>query len=330
MSILSTAQMLSLIPELAHALSIDTSSELQAALDVAQPGDIIQLKSKIYVGQFKVRTSGTVSKPIRLIGSDQTVISGTSIEAGYGLHVTGSRWIFESLSIRQFKKGMIFDHASFNIVKNVSISNIGEEGIHFRAESTDNLVTSCKVSRTGLSDPGFGEGIYIGSAKNHWCEFSNCLPDKSDRNKIKHSTIWSTAAESIDIKEGTTGTWVENNTLDGAGLTGANSADSTIDIKGNSATILNNTIIRSSAPRSTVRPVAPQLSSSPSRVFLDALQVHARVIGWGNDTIFKGNIILSKVPGFGIWIDPKSSGAFVSCSNKAFKASRGLSNQNCE
>ena len=61
------------------------------------------------------------------------------------------------------------------------------------------------ISDTGLRRDKFGEGVYVGSAQSNWCKHSDCEPDESDRNVVEGNTIFDTGAESVDLKEGTTG-----------------------------------------------------------------------------------------------------------------------------
>ncbi|MCG8480760.1 MAG: hypothetical protein MI724_16830 [Spirochaetales bacterium] len=63
---------------------------------------------------------------------------------------------------------------------------------------------------------------------------------------IRNSTIGpNVTAEPFDIKEGTTGTIVENNVIYGSGVSGNNFADSHIDIKGSWAVVRYNTFYQS-------------------------------------------------------------------------------------
>ncbi|CAG2182125.1 unnamed protein product, partial [Oppiella nova] len=66
--------------------------------------------------------------------------------------------------------------------------------------------------------------------------------DKSDRNQVLNNKIGpGVTAECIDIKEGSCCGLIKGNTFDGSGLSGQNSADSWIDVKGDSYDIEGNT-----------------------------------------------------------------------------------------
>jgi hypothetical protein len=73
--------------------------------------------------------------------------------------------------------------------------------------------------------PGYGEGVYIGSAVSVTGFDYRC-----DRNKVLNCTFRGIAAEHIDVKEFTTGTEIGGCTFFGDGMTGENYAGSFIDI----------------------------------------------------------------------------------------------------
>ena len=141
------------------------------------------------------------------------------------------------------------------------MTDIGDEAIHLRNFSTDNVVSDNEISRTGLRREKFGEGVYIGTAVSNWCTISNCRPDRSDRNVVVGNRIDTTTAEAVDIKEGTTGGLVEDNVFDGSALSGA---DSWVDVKGTAWLIQGNT--GTASPR-------------------DGFQTHEILEGWGSQPV---------------------------------------------
>src|SRR5262249_43816436 len=150
------------------------------------------------------------------------------------------------------------DAASHNHLIGLSVSDLGQEGIHFRTGSSDNVLESSEVTNTGTKDPGFGEGVYIGTSKTQW----SGGPDPSDRNQILNNVIGpGVRAECLDIKEGTTGGKISGNHFDGADIAGVNSADSWVDVRGNGYTLSDNVGVNTPA---------------------DGFQVHVEVDGWGN------------------------------------------------
>ena len=143
------------------------------------------------------------------------------------------------------------------------------------------------------------------AAVNNWCQISDCEPDRSDGNLIVGNVISNTAAESIDIKEGTTGGVVQDNAFDGAGMRA--DADSWVDVKGNGWVVRDNhgTSARGSG-----------------------FEVHQQAPGWGLGNVFDGNTADVRGSGYGFELRPIADNR-VTCSNSAIDAARGLTNTTC-
>lgn len=301
------------IPESPSDIIVKTSSELTSALSEALPGDVIRVRSGLYSGKFKAFKSGTTASPIYIIGESGSILDAGSMSSGYGLEIRGSNLFISRLEIRNAKKGIILDGVENSILENLKVYNTGEEGIHFRTHSSNNILRNSEIFDIGLKNASYGEGVYIGSSTSNWCTYTDCEIDKSDNNLILNNNIYRTTAEPMDIKEGTTGNIVKGNTMDGSKIQGANSADSFMDIKGNETMILDNTFM---------------MLASNSKV-VAGIQTHARVSGWGNDTVFLNNKVNADINGYAFEIDPKTSGSVVSCNNEEVGAALGLSNIAC-
>ena len=194
------------------------------------------------------------------------------------------------------------DGTNFSVVSNLEVHTIGEEAIHLKALSSDNRIAGNYVHHTGLSNHLYGEGVYIGSAVTQWCTWSSCLPDRSDRNVVADNRFASTAAEAIDIKEGTSFGVIEGNTFDGTGLVGR----SWVDVKGNNWMIRNNTG-----------------TLSPRNGFM----TETAEVGWGTLNTFVGNVAhVQGGTGYGYSMRP---GNIVACNNVATGAALGLTNIAC-
>lgn len=293
---------------------VKNATELISALERAAAGDVIRIKTGVYSGKFKIARSGTSSQPIHIIGEDNAILDAGSLSSGYGLEITGSNLIISGIHVRNAKKGIVLDGVQNSIMDNIKVYNTGEEGIHYRTHSSNNTLKNSEIYDIGLKNASYGEGVYIGSAESNWCTYTDCEIDRSNNNLILNNKIYRTTAEPMDIKEGTTGNIIQGNTMDGSKIQGANSADSFMDIKGNNVQILENTFM---------------MLEKNSKV-VAGLQTHARVAGWGNNATFKDNSITVDATGFGIEIDPKTSGSIVSCSNMSVGPKLGLSNITCK
>ena len=311
-----------------RAVDVSTSDELAAALADARPGDVITMADgtyttkglqaplvvggRQYVGTFVAPTSGTASEPILLRGSRAAVIDGKPGEDGtgtqYGLYLAGvEHWHVEGLTVTNVAKGIVLDHSRHTVIEGVDVHDIGQEGIHLRAFSTDNVVRGSTVSRTGRSNETYGEGIYVGSAVSNWDTYTDGRPDASGNNRILDNQIRETTSESMDIKEGTTGGVIRGNTFDGADMTGS-WADSWIDMKGNGWLVEGN---------------------HGTHALQDGFQVHQAVEGWGLDNVFRGNTAVVDADGYGFWLQKEVTGNLVACDNVVEGAASGFATVPC-
>jgi hypothetical protein len=137
----------------------------------------------------------------------------------------------------------VLDNSHHVTIDGVRVHHVEDEGVHFRRSSADGVIRNSRIEYTGLVQPGFGEGVYIGSAVSNWgCHGNSGGADRSDRVQVLNNVIGPyVTAESIDIKEGTFNGVVRGNTFNGQGISGQNSGDSWVDAKGIGYVIENNT-----------------------------------------------------------------------------------------
>jgi hypothetical protein len=297
----------------AHARRIEVgdAAQLHEALSKAMPGDLIALSDGRYSGAFGTDHSGRPEAPITLCGSEAAVLVGASLEHGYVLHLRADHWLLSGFSVEHAQKGIVLDGASDNRLTDLRIRELGQEGVHLRAHSSRNTVDHCQIDATGLRDPEFGEGIYVGSAVTNWAQFTGSVfaPDRSDENRILRNTIGpNTAAENIDIKEGTRGGEIRENRLLGRNMRSGRHADAWVDLKGNAYLIVGNHGL--DAPR-------------------DGFQVHVVLPGWGHDHVFTRNLADVNGPGHGFRIDSRASGVVLACDNIVRGAAQGFANVPC-
>jgi parallel beta-helix repeat protein len=288
-----------------HPVRVSSASQLTAALAAAKPGTSILLAAGRYVGNFVASTSGTADSPISLCGTSASVLDGGDIKSGYVFHLDGaSYWHLEGFAVTNGQKGVVADRTTGALISGLTVSAVGDEGIHLRDFSSGNTVSDNTVSRTGMLKAKYGEGIYIGTAKSNWCSFSQCKVDASNDNTVSGNHISNTTAENVDIKEGTTGGTLSNNTFDGIGMT---AADSWVDVKG------NNWLIQGNSGK-----------DSPN----DGFQTHQILSGWGTGNVFTGNTAAVDGPGYGFHIT-KPLANVLKCTNTVSGAGKGVSNIRC-
>lgn len=316
-----------------NPVAVSNAEQLKAALANAKPGDTITMADGTYSGQFNSTKSGTAQAPITLTGSRKAIINGGSIGSGYTFSLgtknsanTVSYWKLSGFSLTGGQKGIMLDNVQNSLIDNISVQNIGHEGIHLRNFSSNNKVQNSTITKTGQDDQRYGEGLYVGTAQSNWDTFSQGKPDRSNNNQLIGNTISYTGAESIDIKEGTHDGLIKGNSLDGTGMcydttADCNFADSLIDMKGEGWTIADNNA-------SKVR-----VTWKASGVESDAFQVHVisqgESEGSGDNNIFNNNTI-DAVMGYGFNVQSKATGTVVTCDNKVTNAGKGFGNVTCQ
>ncbi len=286
-------------------MSVRTAQQLTAALSHAVPGQVIGLAGGTYSGRFTAAVSASATRPIFLCGGKGAVLDAGSVTGGYALHLDHvAYWRIVGFTVRNGQKGVVADATQHSVIDSLTVTNIGDEAIHLRAASSDNVVSHNTISHTGQRRDKFGEGVYVGTAESNWCTYSGCKPDPSNRDLVIGNVITDTTAESVDVKEGTSSGVIAGNTFDGSSLSGA---DSWVDVKGNGWLIASNTGAHS-----------PQ----------DGFQTHQIVDGAGVDNVFTRNVAKVDGPGYGFHLTPAGTN-IVRCDNSASGAQEGLSNTAC-
>ena len=257
---------------------------LFAAVRNAKPGDDILVSPGVYdlaayQGAQKLDTEaeGTEEAHIALKALDPLdppVLTGNTTEHGYVLHIKGDWWRIENIVCTDFQKGIVLDHSDHTVISGCEIYKTGAEAVAIRDGSSWCIVKECNIHDTGLVSPGYGEGVYVGSAKSH-TEFDH----KCDHNRIIGCVFKNIAAEDIDIKEYTTDTEVGFCTFYGDGMTGENYAGSFIDTKGHDCYIHDNTGYRNGNSK-----------------IIAAFEIHEQVEGWGYHHIFENNTVYMDQP----------------------------------
>lgn len=290
---------------------VRTVAQLEAALAAAGPGSVITIADGTYQrdggDRWLAEAEGTESQPITLRGSRQAVLESDGPDGDYGLHVTGSYWQIEGIAVRNATKGIVLDGSAGTVITGVEVHDIGDEGVHFRACSSDGVLRDSFVHDTGIESPQFGEGVYVGSASSNWDKYG-CGDDGEDDTEgvlVEGNTFVDIAAEGADLKEGTDSGTARDNVFDNVGFSGENSADSAVDAKGNGWVITGNTV------------------RNPTGLFEDGFQSHAVHEDYGTGNQFTGNTVLGDIPGFGIGLYP-AAGNVVARDNVADGAAGGL------
>ena len=211
---------------------------IQQAINVAQPGDIINLKSGEYREDIVSRRDGTADNPITITGPTDAIVrgggndrvieinhnyhtlNGFTVDGLYGLETKSSGYRDTLMyvlgkKVRQGVEGLK--------VTNMALKNSGGECLRLRyfatkAEIAHNTITNCGVRAFVFNAGGKnGEGIYLGTSNKQWGDGKNPTsdPDETRENFIHHNYIDTQGNECVDIKEGATANIIEYNTCRG-------------------------------------------------------------------------------------------------------------------
>ena len=279
--------------------TVSTTGEISSALDNAVSGDVVKITPGRY-GPVDLHRSG-----VTVLGGPGVVFDGGSYDADYAFRVhdaSGVRLI--GFTVRDAQKGLLIENTQRSALQDLTVTDTGDEGLAIRKSSSDNLLYHMTVHDTGKTEPGYGEGIYVGQWSGTWSSPGN--PDRSDRNVISHCRVYATGAESVDVKEGTSGGILEYTAMDGARMSGQNYADSAVDAQG------NDWVYRGNVAKNAL---------------LDGFKTHVIVTGWGTDNVFEANVI-SNSPGYGINLEKRLTNV-VRCDNVISNLGKGLSNTQC-
>jgi len=289
--------------------TVANRTQLMAALAAARPGSVISLKPGTYSGKYHLTAVGTTAAPVAICGPRSAVIDGGNPKADGGIKVNHSAHVLISgLSVTRSQKGISVLNSRAVVIRNTHVHHIGDEGIHLKNNTTDSTVSGNTIDHTGLSEPGFGEGVYVGSAKNNWCAYTGCQPDRSDRNAVTGNTISATRAESIEVKEGTRDGYITANTVDGSSTDALNR--SVIKVKGNGWVVSSNTA--RDTPEDGV------------------IVMQAAGTDGGHNAIVYGNTFTGHITGFGVRLPDQNLGNVVGCEQKVPSSAKRLTQGSCQ
>ncbi|GAA2156245.1 MULTISPECIES: right-handed parallel beta-helix repeat-containing protein [Glycomyces] len=141
---------------------------IQAAVDKATPGTVIQIRGGTYAPSINVRVNanGTASAPItmRAYGTEKVVIDGENMPYTPGavgssipradrgaLHVEGDYWRFEGLEIVHGPYGIFAVDANNNVYDRLITRDNYESGLHIQGASANNRIVN--LDAYGNRDP---------------------------------------------------------------------------------------------------------------------------------------------------------------------------------
>jgi hypothetical protein len=259
------------IQSFAATYTVTNADQLTARLAAAKTGDVIVVRAGTYqpaqaVPNVKTLDGVLVVAPMFLIrnvanvtiraevASNKPVLKARGI--GNGEYVfyaqNANNLIIQNLRIENGEKGLVVDRSNNVKVQGTDFREIGWEALHIRDGSKAASISGNTFQAIGVERNDRGEAVYIGSDKDKWHPAFYVRGDSfyqpaCDDAIVEGNTFGpNIGGEAVDVKEGTTGVTVRNNTFN-MGLTDprlANSssekANSAIDVKGNGTVVTGN------------------------------------------------------------------------------------------
>ena len=259
-----------------NEIIVSNVSELYEAVENVKPGDVIKIAPGTYDCSEKCiesEVSGTSALPIVLEALDNDappVLKGKAAEEGAILHILGDFWTVSGLEFTNARNGIILENSHHTTVQCCKVHDVGAEGIAIHSESLYCEVRSCDIHDTGLTEPEYGDGIYMGFMR---AANSNFI---CNHNVIADCTFSNTAAESITLEEYTTDNEICGCRFNGDGMT---EGACFIEINGNMCSVHDNVGYRNGNDSIT-----------------SAFRVNVNERGWGHHNIFKNNSLYMDQP----------------------------------
>ena len=154
-----------ILATLAYTVSAqDTAFDLQAAINAAQPGDVIQIPPGLYQGNF------VIGKPLTLAGIDWPILDGNNqgnvVEINSAPDVTVRGLIIRNSGARLDKEnaGIAVDQSPRLVVENNRMENT-LFGIYIK-DSQDSRIAYNTIGAKDLDVPARGDGIRVWYSAN--------------------------------------------------------------------------------------------------------------------------------------------------------------------
>ena len=238
-----------------RTVNVNTLSAFSSALAGALPGDCILLAPGTYSAttSLRITKSGTASAPITIQGggSSNTVIDLRQQEMTFE---KASYVKLRKMRITGFpQRGLWLRDSHYNTLDSLEVDNTRNEAIAIKNLSKFNVIKNSWIHNTGVVNPQWGEGVYVGgSAEAGYPQDAGVTDNQVIGNKIGPYV----RAQAVDVSPGADRTLIQGNTIDGTGAVCCGVGyGSLIDVIASGVIVENNTI--SKGTPNAVRFLAP-------------------------------------------------------------------------
>lgn len=187
--------------------------DLNSIINNTKGGDTILVKPGIYMQVILADKNFSEQKPliVRADGSGNVLIKGETVSKGSSLEIVNCSYIIiEGLTFTNSMWGIYIKNSAHILIRNNRIFSTGQEGCHVGRSSKYVDVLGNTIHKTGLFNPKWAEGIYVGSGSYGRSNF----PDNCEYIWIEGNHIYETGnAEGINIKGESFHITVRNNKI---------------------------------------------------------------------------------------------------------------------
>jgi len=215
----------------------DALATIQRAVDLAGPGDRVELAEGDYLQDLVSRRDGARGAPITIAGPAGAVVRGAG--APYVVEINHDYITLEGFSLdglwddpraaAGYRNKLLYaigtrpgNGVTGLRVLHMRLANAGGECLRLRYFASHNEVAHSTFRNCGVHDFRFGDGkngeaIYIGTARAQIDDGKNPTAelDRSAHNWVHHNSFDTRGNECVDIKEGATENLVEHNSCTG-------------------------------------------------------------------------------------------------------------------
>ncbi|MEL7185243.1 MAG: chondroitinase-B domain-containing protein, partial [Pseudomonadota bacterium] len=153
-------------PEVPRIVNVTNLTELNDAIAVAQPGDVIEIAAGTYNGSLSISNDGTLANPIVLRGEATAAVTINASGATYGVSILGDHIYLEQVTV----SGSTWGARTFNtdgvVIRNSRFTNItrgirASSGTNRNYYICDNVLEGQHVWPTVGSSTWNDEGISV-------------------------------------------------------------------------------------------------------------------------------------------------------------------------
>jgi hypothetical protein len=178
-------------PAVPNIVSVSNTAALLNAINIAQPGDVIELAAGTYAGPITISNSGTVTNPIVLRGESVATVTIDATGTSYGVTIWGSFVHFEQVTVTGSTWGARSYDAEGVVIRNSRFTGVNR-GIYAQSGTNrnfyicDNVLEGIHVWPNTSSATWNDEGIVISGQGHTVCH--NTLSGFGDALGLAHES----------------------------------------------------------------------------------------------------------------------------------------------